>query len=681
MLTSLIIRHNEAVLTATGYLGHRFVSVIESSVGNKIKLYQLVRKVNWMYLEIDIFFLPELHQMLEHIIKRTHRYSKLGINTTGLIELRNYIEKEVWKKQDTKVGNGDPYDYSIIRRKFNVDILEHQDKAVRRYKEIKNSNSHLRGMLLFGDTGTGKSLCSLMLAELVLSEKVILVVPLQTIHRVWTSTIEERYKTKEKYYIVGEKDRYTNQKFIICSYENLPKLLGDTKLLSFARTTLIVDESHNFADHKSNRTGSLLNLVNKLNCDNNILMSGTPIKSGFKELAIILSMLDRSFKSEIVSRFINLYKSPSKFMLNMLQERFTSITARMEKHVLKLDPVITKYIPVKLKNGNKYRLSDIKETLREYIIDRSRHYEKLRPTYEENYKKLYLKAKEKLKHSVSAREFEEYEIEFKMVIRYYEQGILMKYPDLVARVNAFEDRVLLTALEGEEKTLFKEAKTVLKYVVLKIQGEALANVVMRARINAHKDMAAALSYKSLLESTNKKTIIFSNYTDVCDAALEKVRSLKYKPITVYGETTKNLNQNVAMFVNKKDINPLVTTFKSLSTGVPLVIANVIIVLDLPFRMYVYEQAIARAWRLGQDQQVYVYIPKLDTGEAPNINSRNIDIIQFFKEEVENITGQKMSISLDATVGPSTEDFKEFMAGVEEIPKPNLIISTEVMDTW
>ena len=136
-----------------------------------------------------------------------------------------------------------------------------------------------------------------------------------------------------------------------------------------------------------------------------------------------------------------------------------------------------------------------------------------------------------------------------------------------------------------------------------------------------------------------------------------------------------------MFVNKKDINPLVTTFKSLSTGVPLVIANVIIVLDLPFRMYVYEQAIARAWRLGQDQQVYVYIPKLDTGEAPNINSRNIDIIQFFKEEVENITGQKMSISLDATVGPSTEDFKEFMVGVEEIPKPNLIISTEVMDTW
>ena len=54
---------------------------------------------------------------------------------------------------------------------------------------------------------------------------------------------------------------------------------------------------------------------------------------------------------------------------------------------------------------------------------------------------------------------------------------------------------------------------------------------------------------------------------------------------------------------------------------------------------------------------------------------------FFKEEVENITGQKMSISLDATVGPSTEDFKEFMNGVEEIPKPNLIISTEVMDTW
>ena len=635
-------------------------------------------KVNKAYIELNLFFLPELYAITKHILKR--RRVMTSINKPALEELLEYIEKEIWKISDSD-DKSDPYDYSIIDRKFNVKMLPHQDQAIRTYKKISSENGY-RGMVLYGDVGTGKSLCGLMLAELLLSEKIILVVPLQTIHKVWVSTIEDRYKVKQDYYIVGDKNKYTNQRIIISSYENLPKLLDTTELLSGnARTSIIVDESHNFADHKSNRTSYLLKLINKVDSDNNILMSGTPIKSGFKELAIILSMLDRSFKSEIVSRFINLYKSPSKFMLNMLQERFTSITARMEKHVLKLDPVITKYIPVKLKNGNKYRLSDIKETLREYIIDRSRHYEKLRPTYEENYKKLYLKAKEKLKHSVSAREFEEYEIEFKMVIRYYEQGILMKYPDLVARVNAFEDRVLLTALEGEEKTLFKEAKTVLKYVVLKIQGEALANVVMRARINAHKDMAAALSYKSLLESTNKKTIIFSNYTDVCDAALEKVRSLKYKPITVYGETTKNLNQNVAMFVNKKDINPLVTTFKSLSTGVPLVIANVIIVLDLPFRMYVYEQAIARAWRLGQDQQVYVYIPKLDTGEAPNINSRNIDIIQFFKEEVENITGQKMSISLDATVGPSTEDFKEFMAGVEEIPKPNLIISTEVMDTW
>ena len=126
---------------------------------------------------------------------------------------------------------------------------------------------------------------------------------------------------------------------------------------------------------------------------------------------------------------------------------------------------------------------------------------------------------------------------------------------------------------------------------------------------------------------------------------------------------------------------MITTFKSLSTGVPLVAANVIVVLDLPFRMYVYEQAIARAWRLGQDSQVYVYIPKLDTGEFPNINSRNIDIIQFFKQEVEAITGEKMTVSLDPSIAPSTEEFCNLYFGNISIEHLEPTNTMGVFERW
>ena len=677
-MRQLIIRHYDQKLSVTGNFGYQYVTELESNIGNKVKLNKMFSKVNKAYIELNLFFLPELYAITKHILKR--RRVMTSINKPALEELLEYIEKEIWKISDSD-DKSDPYDYSIIDRKFNVKMLPHQDQAIRTYKKISSENGY-RGMVLYGDVGTGKSLCGLMLAELLLSEKIILVVPLQTIHKVWVSTIEDRYKVKQDYYIVGDKNKYTNQRIIISSYENLPKLLDTTELLSGnARTSIIVDESHNFADHKSNRTSYLLKLINKVDSDNNILMSGTPIKSGFKELAIILSMLDRRFKGPVIDAFITLYKSPTKTMTEILQSRFASHTARMEKKALKLDPVITEYIPIKLKNGDDYTLASIKKVLKEYVLERISYYNKNRGTYLQTYKNLYEKAKKLLKNKVSESEFKEYEVEFNMVVRYFENGSLMKYPDLIKRVNTFEDKVISPVLNGEEKTQFRESKTIIKYAVLKVQGEALANVVMRKRIEAHRDMAAELNYNEILTSTKKKTIIFSNYTEVCDAALQKTTKLKFKPITVYGNTTKDLNQNVGAFINKKDVNPLITTFKSLSTGVPLVAANVIVVLDLPFRMYVYEQAIARAWRLGQDSQVYVYIPKLDTGEFPNINSRNIDIIQFFKQEVEAITGEKMTVSLDPSIAPSTEEFCNLYFGNISIEHLEPTNTMGVFERW
>ena len=146
--------------------------------------------------------------------------------------------------------------------------------------------------------------------------------------------------------------------------------------------------------------------------------------------------------------------------------------------------------------------------------------------------------------------------------------------------------------------------------------------------------------------------------------------LKLNPVTVYGENTKNLTKEVDIFSKDKKRNPLITTYKSLSTAVPLTVANVVIAMDLPFRMYIFEQAISRVWRNGQDTQVLVYIPTLDTGSKDNINQRNFDIISFFNQAVEEMTGFKSSLDIDETV--------KSIAAQPFINLENLSVATDIL---
>jgi hypothetical protein len=118
------------------------------------------------------------------------------------------------------------------------------------------------------------------------------------------------------------------------------------------------------------------------------------------------------------------------------------------------------------------------------------------------------------------------------------------------------------------------------------------------------------------------------------------------PMAVYGKTNADLNATIKQFEADIDINPLIATFQSLSTAVPLVMADTMIMLNSPFRTYIYEQAISRIHRLGADTQTTVYVMHLDTGDKPNISTRSADIMQWSKEQVEAIMG--ITSSFDVT---------------------------------
>jgi len=388
-------------------------------------------------------------------------------------------------------------------------------------------------------------------------------------------------------------------------------------------------------------------------------MSGTPIKARASELVILFSIINKDFDKRLQNSFFKLYKGRvSGTVSRALLDRYTSRTVSLKKADADLVEITTPRVKVKLKNSAKYTLESISKRLKEYIDARTKELENDYAKYETIYKNLYSSTKVKL---ITAgrpeNEFKVYENNIDKILTAYRKNELVNIPTVIADANKFEKTVIEPALMGSDKAAFRNAKTIYKYIMLKVIGEGLANVIMKARIDCYSDLATSgIKLSSVINSTTKKTIIFSSYIKTCQAIFDVTTKLGYNPITVYGETTKLLTTQVQRFVNDENANPLITTYKSLSTGVPLIAANVIIMFGLPFRQYIFDQAIGRAWRTGQDKPVVVYIVELDTGEEPNITDRDFSIIDFYRKEVERITGNKADVVMDKEIaeGPIDE---------------------------
>lgn len=626
--------------------------IIRKLLGSRERFDTIFTSRNPLEYRFNSYFKFEVIKIFEYILNK--RGPKIGIDVEKAKKILSLLNPEIDYDSLPDIDRGHIEDI------FEFKILPHQEIAIKNYLMFKHIFGY-RGMLLHGFVGSGKSLSATYIMEGLHKEvdKVIIICPLNTVSKVWESTLSgipgTGFKKMQSQISLARTTRYQDEKYIICHYEALEKL---QEILPFikGRIGIVVDESHNLNDIKSKRTQLLLETINETKTNNVLLLSGTPVKSGFKELLLIFKYLDKRFDNKMERRFIKLYYQTNNFLREVLKERYNGYTTVIKKDVLDLKPVTTVNVRIDLPEEimSKFYLENIKEDLKVFIENRKKELEEQKDYWESEFFRLLEIARSKNPKLQSTVIYNDY---LKKVNIIRSRNFYIDILPLLAEVNRFEKTEILAYLEGEDKKQFREAKTIYKYPMFKVQGEALANIIGRARIECHKVLAEHLDYPSIINSTKKKTIIFSSYVDVCDIATNKVKYFKYTPITVYGESVRDLSKNVGRFTTEKNLNPLITTYKSLSTGVPLTAADTIICIDLPFRMYIYEQAIGRAWRLGQDSDVTVYILELNT-DIPNINSRNIDIIKFFKEEVEQLTGVPSSLDLsndtDDTLNIETE---------------------------
>jgi len=675
---SYVYNAKKKLYTFTGSFGHSISFGIHKLGYSRNKQKYLFEKLNERVIIIHSFFLPDLKFICEALLEVGSEYD---VNMSSIQSLLTIINVDIigGYKSNHKL------DMDAIYRDMRYKPLPNQETIYTEYLDVRAMNGS-RGMLLTAGVGTGKTYMSLSLSLALHSDVVLIIAPLPTIQRVWVESIAGDkgllFKHKQQYHVVGDGE-YNGEKYIIAHYENLAKLVPLYKEYNINITTLIVDEVHNFNSLKSNRTELLMKLCEVIPFAHAIPMSGTPIRSSAVDLVPILKILSSDFDARALNRFLKVYKGRSGLMGHVLKERYMAYNVSVKKGTSGLPPISTKVVKLKLKNGNDYTLVSISKRLIKYVDDRTAILKRDLKSHQDIYNTLYKQAKElQLANGVAKVEFVDYESDISIIVGAYNNHRLNQVNDEVKRANKFEKTYVEPMLNSYDKERFRNSKTVVKYLDLKVRGEALANVVMRARESVYSELASVSgNLNKLLASTSKKTLVFSQYTKVCKVVVDTASSAKYKPISVFGDSTKDLTRNVNIFINRKEINPLVTTYHSLSTGVPLIQANVILMYGLPWRQSVFDQTVGRIWRVGQDKPTTVYIMELETGDEPNITGRDFHILDWYRQQVADFTGDEDGVVIDREEPINIDVDMDAMYRQEDYLGKGLRAISDVINAW
>lgn len=606
-------------------------------------------KVKPSSFEVREFFLLEFLYTLENILnERPDKAMDIGGIT--LHDLIDFLKEKTWLSDRYTKNVINIFDMQNVSNMLKFQPLPHHLDSFKKYEEIKKL-ANLRGMMMHFDAGTGKTYGSLALGEALDYNNFLIIAPNNTIDDVWVKSItKELYRSPQPYYIYNSKNKdYKKERFMIMNYESITKLVSDKRnmrLIKKLKPILIVDEFHNFNNIKALRSSNLTTLVNKIDFNDIVLLTGTPIKMAMKELEPMLYILDRKFPP-IVDMFIDFYKGNG----DLFRNRFEIYKHYAQRDLNKLPKINIEELRVKIDDEDRFLLSTINKEIDEFKTNRLEelynNMDMYESTYEDLLNKVYMSMLEnKVSKTEANKSIKEYKKLVKIIRKYNDDKKLYAIPNIIVEARELEKSLIFPNLTSNDVKTFKDIRSIIKYPELKVLGEALGRILLRKRIDCYNELANNLDYKNLLMLTDKKGVVFSNYVSTCSIAIDKLIKQGYNPVGVYGDDTDKLPIYVKKFNDLEDpTNPIVATYKSLSTGVPLIAGNVMIMLDIPVRLYLAEQAISRVYRIGQDKPVMVFMIKLDTGNKFNITDRDHFILNLSTRNVELLTGVKTTYEI------------------------------------
>lgn len=658
--------------------GLRFLYVcrdLEKYIGAKM-LYSILDNVSYSRLRFSMFYLPDFYHAINTLLTDP-KFKRRIRSGRELLAIRTELETIPLIANIKIINETDPsaipkIDKSKLNKIFNnIKLFDYQDKFIDDCV-WKSKLLGLNGYLLDADAGTGKTILSISLAEMLDSDTIIVISPKKAVNDVWDETITRIYKEPQSYSmslpILHGPSKPAgfdiNDRFIVCHYESLGKLndyLNSIKIPN-KRYFVVLDECHSLNSHNSERSIQFRELVSKIDPIFCLWMSGTPIKALGTETMTMFATIDRLFDKSVYKSFLKVFGISGVYAVSVMAHRLQLVRSEIKTNGSGVEQYTHK-VKVTLQNGADYTLKTISNKMIDYVKERKEYYQKNAKKYEDDffssievYRSCVVKGRGDT--GFFRADLEDYLVKAKTLHNGYSPTD-PKHKQYVLECNYYEDKVIIPRLPNDVKKVFRKAKSVYKYVELTIMGEALGNILGKARSRCNADMVKQLVadakvisedgeiYQSnlpdLILNAQAKTIIFTDYVEVVKETEYQLKLKGFKPISIFGETTSGngLALQTKIFKEDSEINPLITTYKTLSEAVPLTEANRVIFLNLPFRSGTYEQAVKRANRIGQTLDVDLFEVTLDTGEEPNISTRNEDILKWSEEQVALILGKKL----------------------------------------
>ena len=586
-------------------------------------------------ISIPLFFALEMYQLFKEM---SAYYSLIYYS-----EIAELIRKNTWVKKLYEPIFEIPVNLNNLKN-IKYTLKDYQLEFVKNYRTLKERFS-FEGYLLSFDQGLGKTLTSIALSECLDKTQIVIVCP-NSLRENWSYEIRSYFNKyenekiwKEEVYVADHPKYKFNKnkcKYLIVNMESISKIYPYIR--NEKNNMIIVDESHNFRNATGKRVAELINLKNKLECKDNLLMSGTPIKAVPNEIVPTLMMIDPMFDLETAKLYNKAFNVNDTETKNIVNARFGIIMHRKTKaEVLALPEKIKLNLMLTINNSDRFLNSEIHKE----CMDKFGEYYSALLEQNSDLRNRYIWFINR--YSSATKEQNDYYLQYigGMNEDYTVKSSQAKFHDLdLEFFNEFPNKYVLPNIT--DVTLRKEFELVKsKFIYMKnsAMGKALGEILPKRRTEMY--IALYEENKNLfidkIINNPRKTVIFSMMLDVVKYISDDLTKNGVKNVKIVGGTGNRMDL-IQEFKNSDDINVLLATSQTLSTGVTLTEANQMFFFGTPWRDADYQQCQDRIYRIGQQSDVTIYNVLLQT-EKGNLSTRMNDILEWsgnmFDSMIEN----------------------------------------------
>jgi hypothetical protein len=619
-------------------------------------------------ITLNSFFIPDFIYMLE--VFKENPKCRWGAKRT-VDKIIQGIMKNTWYKITMQ-----PFKPMVDLKKMDrlkwkplqkqIDFLSTYGHVLPKYD--------LRGFIIAMMPGLGKTFADLLLATCIIPDSVaevkIIISPKKALHLVWEKTINEVFKKPVTSWVCdsGIKMPLDKTEYYVFNFEALDKAieLGRHLLSKGVRYFTIVDESHNFADYRSNRTQKLVQLQTLRDDLYFIWTSGSPILKSAAELTSFLKCSDPRYDDDADRRFKRIFTAAPGRANQIFNHRLGQMMAFLATKERPDDekPII-KELPVKLppQIAHRFLISTVREEMKEFIKKRLEFYKENIKEYQIIVSKGMTYHESKLKTRGERRAFAEYQQNVKIISRAPD----LMLSDLMASTRTYERTKLFPSLPSTERRPFRNALSATKNVKLKVRGEALGTVLSKRRSECAAMLGLYCKPEEIMKESLSKTLFFASSILPIQMLEKKLTGMGFEPMSVYADTNSQLTQIINRFDNDPNANPICATMQSLSEAVPVTSASTVVLLNRPYRHAQWEQVVARADRNGQKYRVTVIEVTLDTGDEPNVSSTTDAILSNVRELINDIVGSEF-----AGPDPSQRQIQEVIDASKQDPNISIL---------